>query len=118
MGPPGPGDPTDLNASGSTKGRFERDRVVNYLNAYNPKDSQIRVEAVAINTLSSKAIYDEAHEKRCEYLVTMWQGYWLRRISGPTQGRTGAVDKGSGEYIPSDQGMVGLYNAIVKASNQ
>jgi len=111
--------------------RWQRDLLVNYLNQHKPaKNSQVRLEAVPLTSLSSRGIYSEASDKGCEYIVVMWdntsaphapensfepelsiaqEAYWLRKVSD------GAWPPGSvtGEWEPDRQAV---YDAIVKAA--
>jgi hypothetical protein len=114
----------------TSNARWRSDLLVNYLNQHKPgKNSQVRLEAVPLASLSSREIYSEARDKGCEYVVVMWdnsseshgpensfepetsflEAYSLRRVSD------GAWPPGSvtGEWIPDRQA---LYDAIVKAA--
>ncbi len=114
----------------TSNARWQRDLLVHYLNQHKPdKNSQVKLEAVPLTSLSSREIYSEARDKGCEYVVIMWdnspashgpensfepetsflEAYSLRRVSD------GAWPPGSvtGEWIPDRQA---LYDAIVKAA--
>ena len=107
-----PGEPV---ANWTRHARWRRDLLVNYLNHHEPyKNSQLRLEAVPLTSLSSHSIDSEAHDKGCKYVVVVWcgmpGGYSVGEKLCDDSWLGGSV---SGVWVAEPQDV---FDAIVKAA--
>lgn len=65
----------EIRVNWTSNARSQRDLLVNYLNQHKSgKNSQLRLQAVALTSLSYSGIDAEARDKGCEYIVRVSSG--------------------------------------------